>query len=89
MQAMAVWYMAATLIEGHEYTEPELSCVMSSLCAFPPDHGVLRKEMVRRGFLGQPNIVTNADQTTATYFSVSGEGLRAVLRGEWRRKGVF
>jgi len=89
MQAMAVWYMAATLIEGHEYTEPELSCVMSSLCAFPPDHGVLRKEMVRRGFLGQPNIVTNADKTTATYFSVSGEGLRAVLRGEWRRKGVF
>ena len=89
MQAMAVWYMAATLIEGHEYTEPELSCVMSSLCAFPPDHGVLRKEMVRRGFLGQPNIVTNADKTTATYFSVSGEGLRAVLRGEWRQKGVF
>ena len=89
MQAMAVWYMAATLIEGHEYTEPELSCVMSSLCAFPPDHGVLRKEMGRRGFLGQPNIVTNADKTTATYFSVSGEGLRAVLRGEWRRKGVF
>ena len=89
MQTMAVWYMAATLIEGHEYTEPELSCVMSSLCAFPPDHGVLRKEMVRRGFLGPPNIVTNADKTTATYFSVSGEGLRAVLRGEWRRKGVF
>ena len=89
MQAMAVWYMAATLVEGHEYTEPELSCVMSSLCAFPPDHGVLRKEMVRRGFLGPPNIVTNADKTTATYFSVSGEGLRAVLRGEWRRTGVF
>ena len=89
MQAMAVWYMAATLIEGHEYTEPELSCVMSSLCAFPPDHGVLRKEMGRRGFLGPPSIVTNADETTATYFSVSGEGLRAVLRGEWRRKGVF
>ena len=87
MQAMAVWYMAATLVEGHEYTEPELSCVMSSLCAFPPDHGVLRKEMVRRGFLGQPNIVTNADKTTATYFSVSGEGLRAVLRGEWREEG--
>ena len=88
MQTMAVWYMAATLVEGHEYTEPELSCVMSSLCAFPPDHGVLRKEMGAAA-LGPPNIVTNADKTTATYFSVSGEGLRAVLRGEWRRTGVF
>ena len=54
-----------------------------------PDHGVMRKEMVRRGFLHPPEIVLNANQTTTTYYTVDPEGVRAALRGEWRTKGVF
>ena len=83
LQALAVWWMAATLCEGHRYTEPELYAVISSLCAMQPDHGVLRKEMVRRGYLHPPEIVLNANKTTSTYYTVNPEGLQA-LSSEWR-----
>lgn len=89
VQALAVWWMAATLCDDHRYTEPELYAVISSHCAMQPDHGVMRKEMVRRGYLEQPEIVDNADKTTTTYYRQSLEGVRAALRGEWRKKGVF
>lgn len=89
VQALATWWMAATLVEGHRYTEPELYAVVGSLCAMQPDHAVMRKDMVRRGYLHPPEIETNADQTTSTYYRPAAEGLRAALRGEWRTKGVF
>ena len=83
------WWVAATLCEGHAYTEPELYAVISSLCVMQPDHAVVRKEMVRRGYLQPPRIVSNDNATTTTYYDVSAEGVRAALRGEWRTKGVF
>lgn len=89
VQVLAVWWMAATLCDDHRYTEPELYAVISSHCAMQPDHGVMRKEMVRRGYLEHPEIVNNADKTTTTYYKQSPDGLRAALRGEWRKKGVF
>ena len=89
LQALAVWWMAATLVEGFAYTEPQLYGVIGSLCAMQPDHAVMRKEMVRRGYLEHPEIVDNADKTTTTYYKQSPDGLRAALRGEWRKKGVF
>ena len=89
VQTLAVWWMSATLCDDHRYTEPELYAVISSHCAMQPDHGVLRKEMVRRGYLEPPEIVNNADSTTTTYYRQSPEGVRAALRGEWRKKGVF
>ena len=63
--------------------------MIGSHCALQADHAVMRKEMVRRGYLLAPEIVQNADQTTSTYYHVSADGLRAALRGEWRSKGVF
>ena len=113
-QALAVWWMVATLCEDHRYTEPELHAsprprprprpsprpkphsrytepelyaVISSMCAMLPDHGVMRKEMVRRGFLHPPEIVLNANQTTSTYYTVNPEGLLA-WRSEWRSNGT-
>ena len=86
-QALAVWWMVATLCEDHRYTEPELYALISSMCAMLPDHGVMRKEMVRRGFLHPPEIVLNANQTTSTYCTVNPEGLLA-WRSEWRSNGT-
>ena len=114
-QALAVWWMVATLCEDHRYTErlsctlalalaralalavapsrtrytePELYAVISSMCAMLPDHGVMRKEMVRRGFLHPPEIVLNANQTTSTYYTVNPEGLLLAWRSEWRSNGT-
>ena len=67
--------------------EPELYALISSMCAMLPDHGVMRKEMVRRGFLHPPEIVLNANQTTSTYYTVNPEGLLA-WRSEWRSNGT-
>ena len=63
--------------------------MIESLCERQPDYAVIRKEMVRRGYLDRPQIVENADKTTTTFYATSREGLRAALRGDWRRKGVF
>lgn len=89
VQALAVWWMAALLVEGHRYTEPELYAIISSCCAMQPDHAVMRKEMVRRGFLEPPHIVQNDDATTTTYYALCRGAMLAALRGEWRSKGVF
>ena len=89
VQALATWWLAAVLVEEHSYTEPELYCVIERCCVRAPDFAVVRKEMVRRGYLEAPEIVENADRTTTTYYRVSGEGMREALRGEWRTKGVF
>ena len=79
----------AVLVEDHSYTEPELYCCIERCCVKPPDFAVVRKEMVRRGFLEPPEIVENADRTTTTYYRVSGAGMRAALQSDWRTKGVF
>jgi len=89
VQALAVWWMAATLCDGHAYTEPELYAAIENLCAMQADFAVIRKEMVRRGFLTPPEIVANTDRTTTTYYRVSMVSMRAALQGEWRTKGIF
>jgi hypothetical protein len=89
VQALAAWWAAATLAEEHAYTEPELYAVIGSLSAKPPDHAVMRKEMVRRAYLHPPEIVENADRTTSTYYRVNRDALHAALRGECKTKGVF
>ena len=33
VQALAAWWMAATLVEEHPYTESELYAVIASMCA--------------------------------------------------------
>ena len=76
-------------IRDSAYTEPELYAAIEECCSVSPDFAVVRKEMVRRGYLEQPEIVTNADSTTSTYYRISREGMHAVLRGEWKTKGVF
>ena len=55
----------------------------------PPDYAVIRKEMVRRGYLHAPEIVQNPDSTTTTYYQLNAAGMRAALQGDWRTKGVF
>ena len=59
------------------------------LCAFRADFAVIRKELVRRGFLHAPIIRENDDRTTSTTYRVSREGLHAALVGEWRTKGAL
>ena len=89
VQALAVWWIAALLRDDHRYTEPELYSIIESCCAMAPDYAVIRKEMVRRGFLETPKIVENEDHTTTTYYHTHVAGMRAVLQGHWRTKGVF
>lgn len=89
VQALAVWWIAALLVEGHRYTEAELYALIERCCAMQPDYAVIRKEMVRRGYLEAPEIVQNPDSTTTTYYQLSVAGMRAALQGEWRTKGVF
>ena len=89
VQALAAWWIAATLCEAHTYTEPELYAAIEELCAMQADFAVIRKEMVRRGFLAAPEIVTNPDATTTTYYRVNGTSMRAALQGDWKTKGVF
>ena len=69
--------------------KPELYALIERCCSMPPDFAVIRKEMVRRGFLAAPEIVENADRTTTTTYCVSVAGMRAALDGDWRTKGVF
>ena len=80
-QTVALW-MCASLIPGHEYTEPELYAHISDLCAYQPDHGVVRKEMVRHGYLEQPVICQNADCTTSTTYRLAHRGVEAALRSD-------
>ena len=89
VQALAVWWLAARLVDGHCYTEPELYAVIEAHCVMRPDFAVVRKEMCRRGYLQPPRIVENDDRTTTTSYEVDVDGMRAPLRGEWRSKGVF
>ena len=49
--ALALALALAVALSRTRYTEPELYATISSMCAMLPDHGVVRKEMVRRGFL--------------------------------------
>ena len=84
--ALALALVLALALALTRYTEPELYAVISSLCAMLPDHGVLRKEMVRRGFLHPPEIFLNSNHTTSTYYTVNPEGLLA-WRSEWRPNG--
>ena len=81
-QRLAALWLALRLAPAHEYTEPELEGVIASACAYGrPDHGVIRKEAVRRGFLAPPSTSTNADGTTATRYAVDRDGLAAAARG--------
>ena len=80
-QLVALW-MCVGLVGGHEYTEPELYAHVTDLCACQPDHGVVRKEMVRHGYLEQPVIRTNADKTTSTTYQVGVAAVEAALRSE-------
>ena len=91
VQALAAWWICGTLVEseGHAYTEPELYSTFEELCFFQADYAVIRKELVRRGFMEAPVITANADRTTSTTYRVSRTGLQAALQGEWRTKGVF
>ena len=90
VQALAAWWFASRLVEGHRYTEPELYAVIESMCSKrSADFAVVRKEMCRRGYLEKPIIETNADKTTSTYYVLDRAGMHAALRGEWRSKGVF
>lgn len=87
VQALAALWFGSFLVEEHAYSEPELYALISSVCAMQPDHGVVRKEMVRRRILEPPTITTNPDQTTTTRYRASREGLdAAVQQGDWRTK---
>ena len=88
LQAMAAWWLAALLVEGHRYTEPELYAVIESECSYAPDLGTIRKELVRRGYLGPPSIAFNEDKTTSTLYSINLSGMHLML-GEWRVRGVL
>lgn len=89
VQAMAAWWLAARLVDAHAYTECELYAVIEAECAYPPDCGTIRKELVRRSCLGQPSITVNVDQTTSTLYRLDASGMRRLLEGEWRAKGVL
>ena len=89
VQALAAWWVSALLVEGHRYTEPELYALIERCCSYSPDFAVIRKEMVRHGFLEAPEIIENADRTTTTTYCVSVAGMRTALDGDWRTKGVF
>ena len=89
VQAMAAWWLAARLVEAHAYTEPELYAVIEAECAYPPDLGTIRKELVRRRCLTQPSITENADKTTTTLYRLDADGMQQMLEGEWRSKGVI
>eukprot|EP00325_Prymnesiales_sp_UTEX-LB-985_P027392 CAMPEP_0174738544 /NCGR_PEP_ID=MMETSP1094-20130205/70138_1 /TAXON_ID=156173 /ORGANISM="Chrysochromulina brevifilum, Strain UTEX LB 985" /LENGTH=437 /DNA_ID=CAMNT_0015941979 /DNA_START=102 /DNA_END=1415 /DNA_ORIENTATION=+ len=82
VQQLVVLWMCAPLIAQHEYTEPELYAHISDQCAYQPDHAVVRKEMVRHGYLEPPIIRENADHTTSTTYKLGLEALEESLRGE-------
>jgi len=86
VQALAAWWIASTLVEadGHTYTEPELYSIFEELCAFQADYAVIRKELVRRGFLEAPVITENDDHTTSTTYRVSRDGLSEKFVDVWR-----
>lgn len=85
VQAMAAWWLAALLVDAHAYTEPELYASVEAECAYPPDLGTIRKELVRRGCLQQPEIVQNPDMTTSTFYRIDAEGMRSTMEREWRK----
>ena len=83
VQGLAVFWMAALLDAEYKYTEPELYALIGDLSANPGqscDYAIVRKEMVRRGLLEPPDIVTNEDNTTTTYYRASRSGLEAALK---------
>lgn len=82
VQQLVVLWMCLQLIFEHEYTEPELYAHISELCAMPPDHGVLRKEMIRHRLLEPPVIRENADRTTTTTYRLSRAGLAAAVQSD-------
>ena len=82
VQQLVVLWMCAPLMAQHEYTEPELYAHISDHCAYQPDHGVVRKEMVRHGYLQQPVIHQNADHTTSTTYQLGLKTLEAALGGD-------
>ncbi|KAL3892736.1 MAG: hypothetical protein SGPRY_014837, partial [Prymnesium sp.] len=88
MQSMAAWWLAAKLVEAHAYTEPELYAIIQSECCFSADLGTIRKELVRRTLLEQPQIVQNPDKTTSTFYLLVRGRLLAVVE-EWRAKSVL
>ena len=82
VQQLVVLWMCVQLVAEHEYTEPELYAHVSDLCASSPDHAVIRKEMVRHGYLSQPVIRQNADRTTSTTYTVDAAAVAAAMRSE-------
>ena len=82
VQQLVVLWMCLALVAEHEYTETELYAHISDLCACQPDHGVVRKEMVRNGFLDQPVITTNPDKTTTTTYRLAPAAMETALRSD-------